>query len=95
MPKGRGSKGKKDDEERPAETEARAIDVKIKGAEDGGAMLQGNLELLKKMQEEKWKKFEWVDAEVIPVLRPGIDSRRWLTQIRLRLRNHGTHMRTT
>ncbi|KAJ5194930.1 uncharacterized protein N7498_008368 [Penicillium cinerascens] len=63
MPKGRGSKGKKDDEERPAETEARAIDVKIKGAEDGGAMLQGNLELLKKMQEEKWKKFEWVDAE--------------------------------
>ena len=81
MPKGRGSKGKKDDEERPAETEARAIDVKIKGAEDGGAMLQGNLELLKKMQEEKWKKFEWVDAEVILVLRPDIDSRRWLTQI--------------
>ncbi|KAJ6113502.1 hypothetical protein N7523_006819 [Penicillium sp. IBT 18751x] len=62
-PKGRGSKGKRDDEDRPAEPEARAIDVKIKGAEDGGAVLQGNLELLKKMQEERWKKFEWVDAE--------------------------------
>lgn len=64
MPKGRGSKGKKDDEERPAEAEARAVDVKIKGAEDGGAMLVGNLDLLKRMQDEKWKKFDWVDAEV-------------------------------
>lgn len=64
LPKGRGSKGKKDDDERPAESEARAIDVKIKGAEDGGAMLVGNLDLLKRMQEEKWKTFDWVDAEV-------------------------------
>lgn len=64
LPKGRGSKGKKDDEERPAESEARAIDVKIKGAEDGGAMLVGNLDLLKRMQEERWKTFDWVDAEV-------------------------------
>ncbi|KAJ5159800.1 uncharacterized protein N7482_006804 [Penicillium canariense] len=62
MPKGR-AKGKKDDEERPAEIEARAIDVKIKGAEDGGAVLHGNLDLLKRMQEEKWKTFDWVDAE--------------------------------
>lgn len=64
LPKGRGAKGKKEDEERPAETEARAIDVKVKGAEDGGAMLHGNLDLLKRMQEEQWKNFEWVDAEV-------------------------------
>ncbi|CAI7677635.1 unnamed protein product [Penicillium pancosmium] len=63
MPKGRGGKGKKDDEERPTEAEARAVDVKIKGAEDGGAMLVGNLDLLKRMQDEKWKKFDWVDAE--------------------------------
>jgi len=64
MPKARGVKGKKDEEDRPAESEARAIDVKIKGADDGGAMLVGNLDLLKKMQDEKWKKFDWVDAEV-------------------------------
>jgi hypothetical protein len=64
MPKGRGAKGKKEDEERPAEAEARAIDVKVKGAEDGGAILHGNLDLLKKMQEEQWKNFEWIDAEV-------------------------------
>lgn len=64
MPKGRGLKSKKDDDERPNDSEARAIDVKIKGAEDGGAMLVGNLDLLKRMQEEKWKTFDWVDAEV-------------------------------
>lgn len=64
LPKARGAKGKKEDEERPAETEARAIDVKVKGAEDGGAMLHGNLDLLKRMQEEQWRSFEWVDAEV-------------------------------
>ncbi|KAJ5165895.1 hypothetical protein N7492_006191 [Penicillium capsulatum] len=63
MPKKGGPKNKKDDDERPAESEARAIDVKVKGAEDGGAMLAGNLDLLKRMQEEKWKTFEWVDAE--------------------------------
>lgn len=64
MPKGRGLKNKKDDDERPNDSEARAIDVKIKGAEDGGAMLVGNLDLLKRMQEEKWKTFDWIDAEV-------------------------------
>ncbi|KAJ5897686.1 hypothetical protein N7504_007974 [Penicillium tannophilum] len=62
LPKARGAKGKKDEEER-AEPEARAIDVKVKGAEDGGAMLVGNLDLLKRMQEEKWKTLDWVDAE--------------------------------
>lgn len=63
LPKARGAKGKKDEDER-AEPEARAIDVKVKGAEDGGAMLVGNLDLLKRMQEEKWKTLDWVDAEV-------------------------------
>jgi hypothetical protein len=48
--------------------------VKIKGAEDGGAILQGNLELLKKMQEEKWKKFEWVDAEVCLIRYSDLDN---------------------
>lgn len=70
LPKSKGARGKKDDEERP-EPEARAIDVKVKGAEDGGAMLQGNLDLLKKMQEEQWKNFEWIDAEVSVLLRGG------------------------
>ncbi|KAJ5102007.1 hypothetical protein NUU61_004229 [Penicillium alfredii] len=64
IPKGRTSRTKKDDDERPAESEARAIDVKIKAAEDGNAaMIGGNLDLLKKIQEEKWKTYDWVDAE--------------------------------
>ncbi|PYH94924.1 sulfite reductase beta subunit [Aspergillus ellipticus CBS 707.79] len=62
--KGKGKARKEGEEERPAEAEARAIDVKIKAAEDGeAAMVAGNLELLKKMQDEKWKDYEWVDAE--------------------------------
>ncbi|CAL5873388.1 uncharacterized protein PFLUO_LOCUS7667 [Penicillium psychrofluorescens] len=64
IPKGRGTKTKKDDDERPAESEARTIDVKIKAAEDGEqTMLATNLDLLKKMQDEKWKSYEWIDAE--------------------------------
>lgn len=65
--KGRGSKSRKEgDEEQPGD-EARAIDVKIKAAEDGeAAMVAGNLELLKKMQDEKWSTYDWVDAEVCP-----------------------------
>ena len=65
--KGRGGKGarKEGEEERPAESEARAIDVKIKAAEEGGAAaVAGNLDLLKQMQDEKWGRYEWVDAEV-------------------------------
>ena len=67
--KGRGGKGarKEGEEERPAESEARAIDVKIKAAEEGGAaVVAGNLDLLKQMQDEKWGRYEWVDAEVGP-----------------------------
>lgn len=65
LAKGRALKNKLNEDERP-EPEARAIDVKIKSAEDGGAKLVGNLALLKQMQEEKWKTFDWVDAEVSP-----------------------------
>jgi hypothetical protein len=66
MPKAKGFRAKKDDDERPAaETEARAIDIKVKAAEDGEAATNaGNLDLLKQMQEEKWKSYEWIDAEV-------------------------------
>jgi hypothetical protein len=97
MPKGRGMKNKKDDDERPNDSEARAIDVKIKGAEDGGAMLVGNLDLLKRMQEEKWKKFDWIDAEVgffesdpsfFIIRMDGTDT------CCFRPRIHGTHTRT-
>lgn len=63
LSKGRALKNKINEEERP-EPEARAIDVKIKGAENESAKLVGNLALLKQMQEEKWKTFDWVDAEV-------------------------------
>lgn len=66
MPKSKGIRGKKDDDERPApETEARAIDIKVKAAEDGETtQTGGNLEILKQMQEEKWTTYGWVDAEV-------------------------------
>lgn len=65
IPKARGGKARKDaDEERSAETEARAIDVKIKAAEDGESLIPSNLELLKKVQEEKWQTYDWIDAEV-------------------------------
>ncbi|GLA34955.1 DNA-directed RNA polymerase III subunit C37 [Aspergillus niger] len=62
--KGKGKARKEGEEDRPGESEARAIDVKIKAAEDGeAAQVAGNLDLLKKMQDEKWKDYEWVDAE--------------------------------
>ena len=65
MPKGKGGRAKKDDEDRPAESEARAIDIKVKAAEDAEAAANaGNLDLLKQMQDEKWKTYGWVDAEV-------------------------------
>ncbi|KAL5332273.1 Sin-like protein conserved region-domain-containing protein, partial [Aspergillus crustosus] len=63
MPKARGGKGKKEgDEDRP-EPEARTVDVKVKGAEDREVLVPGNLDLLKRMQDEQWKTYEWVDAE--------------------------------
>lgn len=40
------------------------IDVKVKSAEGGETIVAGNIELLKKMQDEKWESYEWVDAEV-------------------------------
>lgn len=65
MPKGKGARAKKDDDDRPIESEARAIDIKVKAAEDGEAAANaGNLDLLKQMQDEKWKTFGWFDAEV-------------------------------
>lgn len=68
-----GGKARKDDgaEDQPADPEPRAVDVKIKAAaaeDKEAALVAGNLELLKKMQEEKWAEFEWIDAEVS---RPG------------------------
>lgn len=53
------SKGKGED----GETEARAIDMRVKSAEKetGG---QSNNELLKKIQEEKWERFNWIDENV-------------------------------
>lgn len=98
MPKGRGLKNKKDEDERPNDSEARAIDVKIKGAEDGGAMLVGNLDLLKRMQEEKWKTFDWIDAEV-GLLQAEKQLCAFIRAVRanmtrFRLRTHGTPTRT-
>lgn len=45
------------------DTEARAIDMKVKSAE-GDTGGQSNNELLKKMQDEKWEKYEWIDENV-------------------------------
>ncbi|KAB8074797.1 DNA-directed RNA polymerase III subunit Rpc5 [Aspergillus leporis] len=60
--KGKGKR--KDEEEGGGGNEARAIDVKVKGAEDGEAgIMASNIDLLKKMQEEKWGAYDWIDAE--------------------------------
>lgn len=64
MPKGQGRKGRKEGEEERPEAEARAVDVKVKGAEEREVMMPGNLDLLKKMQDEQWNAYDWVDAEV-------------------------------
>ncbi|KAL2843294.1 Sin-like protein conserved region-domain-containing protein [Aspergillus pseudoustus] len=63
MPKGRGGKGRKEGEEDRPEPEARTIDMKVKSAEDKEVQVAGNLELLKQMQDEQWKTYDWVDAE--------------------------------
>ncbi|KKK14781.1 hypothetical protein AOCH_004192 [Aspergillus ochraceoroseus] len=63
IPKGRGAKSRKEGEEDRAEPEARAIDVKIKAAEDREVIEPGNLDLLKSMQDEQWKTYDWVDAD--------------------------------
>lgn len=68
MPKGRPGKGRKEGEEERPEAEARAVDVKVKGAEDRDVMMPGNLDLLKRMQDEQWKGYDWVDAEVCSFL---------------------------
>lgn len=64
IPKGPTRKGRKEGEEERPEAEARAVDVKVKGAEDREVMMPGNLDLLKKMQDEQWNAYDWVDAEV-------------------------------
>ncbi|EEP75501.1 sulfite reductase beta subunit [Uncinocarpus reesii 1704] len=58
------AKGKKDleDEGGPRSApEARAIDVKVKSAEAEQTGGQRNNELLKRMQDEKWEKYTWID----------------------------------
>lgn len=59
-------RGRKDLEEDGAavQAEARAVDVKVKSAEAGEAAPAGNIELLKKIQDDKWESYEWFDAEV-------------------------------
>lgn len=94
----RGGGKRKDDagEDRPAESEARAVDVKIKAAaseDKEAALVAGNLELLKKMQEEKWGKYEWVDAEVRSSL--VFSARAPLTIILYRRKSPGKFMKAT
>lgn len=96
MPKAKGSRAKKDDEERPAETEARAIDIKVKAAEDSDAATNaGNLDLLKQMQEEKWKSYEWIDAEVCFSNMYVLLMMGSLIAFIFRPRMHGTPMRAS
>ena len=49
---------------RPAEPEARAIDMKVKSAESGNANLAGNNESLKRIQDERWQRYSWIDENV-------------------------------
>jgi hypothetical protein len=96
MPKAKGARSKKDDDERPSETEARAIDIKVKAAEDGEAAASaGNLDLLKQMQEEKWKSYEWIDAEVRFSTVWTFLMIRSLITLNFRPKMHGIRMRAT
>ncbi|EEH18360.2 hypothetical protein PABG_00923 [Paracoccidioides brasiliensis Pb03] len=58
-------KSKRDaDEEggaRAAQTEARAIDMKVKSAEPETGNVASNNNLLQMMQDEKWQKYAWID----------------------------------
>ncbi len=49
---------------RPAEPEARAIDMKVKSAQSGNVSLAGNNELLKRIQDEGWETYSWIDENV-------------------------------
>ncbi|EGC47636.1 conserved hypothetical protein [Histoplasma capsulatum var. duboisii H88] len=59
------AKGKRDaDEEggsRAVQTEARAIDMKVKSAEAETGNIASNNGLLRRMHEEKWEKYTWID----------------------------------
>ncbi|KAN0069466.1 DNA-directed RNA polymerase III subunit Rpc5 [Elaphomyces granulatus] len=59
--KGRGARARKDMDEDGA-PEARVIDMKVKSADGRGAPLARSIALLKKMQEEKWQAYDWVDS---------------------------------
>jgi hypothetical protein len=96
--KGKGKR--KDEEEGGGGNEARAIDVKVKGAEDGEAgIMASNIDLLKKMQEEKWGAYDWIDAEVsvyVLLLRLFVLMKSSANSIVLcRLRSRGMYMRAT
>jgi hypothetical protein len=93
MPKARAGKGRKEGEEDRAEPEARAVDVKVKGAEDREVMMPGNLDLLKKMQDEQWKTYDWVDAEVS--LGPLLSKRGATGADSNRMRNRGRYTTIT
>lgn len=50
---------------RAVEPEARTIDMKVKSAEgDNDKGIKGNNDLLKRMQDEKWEKYNWIDEMV-------------------------------
>lgn len=58
-------RAKKDnDDDAGRDGEAKAVDVKVKSAEAGEAAPAGNIELLKRIQDERWQSYEWLDAEV-------------------------------
>lgn len=44
--------------------EARAIDMKVKSADGRGAPIARSIALLKKMQDERWQAYDWVDSAV-------------------------------
>lgn len=62
------AKGKRDPDEegapRAVQTEARAIDMKVKSAEAETGNIASNNGLLRRMQEEKWEKYAWIDENV-------------------------------
>lgn len=91
-------RGRKDLEEDGAavQAEARAVDVKVKSTEAGEAAPAGNIELLKKIQDDKWESYEWFDAEVrCPDIYIHVSLNLRANESANRARKHGLHMRIT
>lgn len=92
------ARGKKDMDDdaapRAVEPEARTIDMKVKSAEgDNDTAIKGNNDLLKRMQDEKWDKYNWID-EMVSIPQPSVTLNKHSNDM-YRTKNHGINTKIT